>query len=64
MQVFIANRSTVSRAAMVAHHTQHVFAVFGKAGEGAKLPGHFSRGRIGSARHDGRDGGANRAALV
>ncbi len=49
---------------MVAHNAQHVLTVFGKAGEGAKFLGHFSRGGIGNTGHDGRDGSANGAAFM
>ena len=47
---------------MVAHHPQHVLAVFVIAGERAQLGGHFGRGGVGDAGHDGGERGADGAA--
>ena len=43
------------RAAMIAHHAQHVPGILRIAGEGAELLGHLRGGGIGDARHDGAD---------
>ena len=62
--VLVAHGGAIGGAAMVAHHPQHVVAILREAGEGAKLLGHLGRGGIGHARHDGRDGAADGAALM
>ena len=63
-QAFITIGQTMGGAAVVADDAQHVVAVRRKAGEGAKLAGHFSRGGVGNARHDRGQRTGNGAAFV
>ena len=63
-QVLVADGCAIGGAAVVAHDPQHVLAVLGEAVERTELLRHLGGGGIGDARHDGRDGSADRAALV
>ena len=49
---------------MIAHHAQHVLAVFLVAGEGPELFGHFGRGGVADAGHDRGERAADRAAGI
>ena len=60
--LLVALRLAVSRAAMIAHHAQHGLAVLLVAGEGPELAGHFRRGGVGNAGHDGGKRAGNGAA--
>ncbi len=59
---FVAGALVIGGAAVIADHAQHGLAVFLVAGEGAELLGHFGRGRVGNAGHDGRERAGDGAA--
>ncbi len=52
-ELLVAGRFAVSRAAVVAHDAQHVFAVRLEIRERTELARHLGGGRIRDARHDG-----------
>ena len=62
--LLVAAALAVGGAAVVAHHAQHVLAVLLVAGEGSELLGHFGRGRVGHAGHDGGQRAADGAAGI
>ena len=62
--LLVAGALAVGGAAVVAHHAQHVLAVLLVAGEGPELLGHFGRGRVGHAGHDGGQRAADGAAGI
>ena len=60
--LLIARAMALRRAAMIADHPQHHFAVLVVAREGAELGRHLRRGGIADAGHDGGQRCADRAA--
>ena len=63
-QALVALRLALGGETVVMHHLQHGTAVVGIVRKGAELARHLGRGAIGGARHQRRDGGAQRSALV
>ena len=62
--LLVAGLLAIGRAAVVAHHAQHVVAVLLVAGERPELARHLGRRRVADAGHDGGERAADRAARL